>query len=106
MGTVTSLAEFRNKKSCAEQMRPMTTEEWIDYLNSPDLLSPGWIAKLQAREQAAVRCIGLLKKIADFNLVRHYGRYRFSHAFQRSLLKVELAELVKEHELTQFNLYL
>lgn len=106
MGVVIDLEEFRLKKQQGGQLRPMTHEEWIEFVNSSDL-NTSWQAAREAHKteitEVVDRCFELVQEILDYALVKNYGHFRFSHAFQRSVLRIELAGLVKKYGLVLFD---
>jgi hypothetical protein len=100
MGTVTNLQEYRNKRSLDTQPRPMTHEEWIDYLNSPDYEGVG---------KAIGRCLEIRDELTGLGIAALIGdnkHYRFSHAFHRCTLRVELAGLVEKYDLALFKAWI
>lgn len=106
MGTVTNLDDFRLKKQQGGQLRPMTHEEWIEFVNSSDL-NTSWHAAREAHKtevtEVVNRCFDLVEEIIAYGLIKDHGNFRFSHAFQRGVLRIELAGLVKKHGLVIFD---
>lgn len=101
MGTVTNLADYRERKTAESAFRPMTEEEWGHYLMIREMKWPIYVEK---RKEAVDRCFVIVEQLATFeyNLKKNLGYRRFSDAVQRALLRTELLELTKEHGFFEF----
>lgn len=100
MGTVTNLKEYRDKKSLEQEPRPMTHAEWIEYINSPDY------EVLSAAVQRCIEIRGELTGLRMATLLSGGDYYRFSHAFRRCTLQMELAELAEKYNLVLFKVWI
>lgn len=104
MGTVTNLADYRQRKTVESGFRPMTDREWGYYLEIADLGS----ISLGKRKEAADRCFKIVERLAIFEwlMKKNGGRRSFSQAVQRAQLRQELLELSGEHGFIEFTYWL
>jgi len=107
MGTVTDLEEFRKRKqetadyvNLLQDSRPMTWEEWLEWLS---VSGDSSLSEIVERQKALMQCGELVIQIVDFELVKNYGRFRFSHAFRRCLLRAELQGLARKYGFSNFD---
>lgn len=105
MGTVTNLADFRNKKAMATDVRAMEFDEWLDYL---DRHAAEWTIDAELRRHAVERCFEIVESLAtlEWNAHNNQGQRRFSLAVIRGQYRVELLDLVRTHGFIEFSHWL